>query len=158
MSDPLLDVLKGAVDENKTFATSSMAKLTVRFTDGKFKKVAIATGEPEMFFTGVRAGKKADYIFEFEPIDARPYAGIEMDEKQVFDMLPGFEAHIVKAMGYAPEEGQAVTFPVTFGVARAKFKKAYEAAEKARLAAEAQTTVQSEAERYANNPAWGQFA
>lgn len=168
MTDPLLELLQTAPDPDRIWETNAMAKLTVR-VNGLYKKVAIAAGDPPMTFVGVRAGKRADYIFEFEPFDNRPYDRIEMDESQVFAMLPGFEAFIVEKMGYGrakeleetdPEDALSgdETTPMSFVTARARFKRDAEKRKKKAQADLVKTTAQIEAERYNDNPLWGAFA
>lgn len=161
--DPLLDVLNNAVlaAEDTVWRTTAMAQLTVRMGVGQYRKSAIAAGDPEMLFVGVRAGKRADYIFEFEPVDKRPYEAIEMDETKVFSMLAGFEELLVKTMGYPPQvetvDGLTIEQPLSFSKARALFKRDHAKREKVKREAAIAATVSSEAERYRDNPLWGAF-
>ena len=157
-SDPLLPVLLEAVKaaENTVWRTNAMAKLPVRFPDGKYKNTPLTAGDPELLFTGVRAGKRADYIFEFEPVDDRPYKTVEMDESKVISLLPGFEALLVKTIGLSIHADGNFNGN-SFGQMRAKFKiaqkKAAAAAEKERAAA----AIVTDASRYTGHPLWGAF-
>lgn len=141
----LIEVLTKAISDERLWKLDSFASLTIRQKDGAYRKAKFS-GEDEFFFKGVRMGKRDGVIFEFTPVDARPFEQMEMTEREVFKNLPGFEGYIVSSMGLDASSA-------SFALAKAELVRRQRVAKKQSETRAALT----EAERYADNPLYGAF-
>lgn len=116
-------------------------KATALMADGRFRNVALV-GNEELIVKKVRSGKRDEFIFEFEPADARPYVRLEMPDRLAMKTFEEFEAVLVSALGADPSK-------TTFGRAkgalvRSAKKEIAEKVEKARAAEIAELSTSSD--------------
>lgn len=100
--EPLVERLQELVKvtaENRAFKSSAPWVATVLMPDGiTYKRLAISN--EEFFWSGIRLGKRGDLVFEFEPVDSRPFARMEMVTGEVIEgRLAEFHAFVCANLG-----------------------------------------------------------
>jgi hypothetical protein len=143
--EPLVEKLKeiiGGIATGRSFKVAAPWTATVLREDDSYRKVALV-GSEEFFWTGVRLGKRGDMVFEFEPVDARPFKRMEMTTADVeAGRLVDFTDFVCGQLGVA-----------TIAAAKKEAKRfAKKAVEEAKAEEVKETTV-----RYTENPNFGSW-
>lgn len=134
-------------EKDHVYGLIAPAKLQCRRDDDSYRYVAME-GNEEFLLSGIRLGSRKQVIFEFSPIDAKPYKQMEVDDKAVFALFPELEEMAADALGNPG---------VSFNTARSKFvRDAATIAKKKKETAEAEQKADEEA-KHSDNPMWGMF-
>lgn len=144
-SQEIINLIKGAIgDEPPLYAFNAPIKTSVQKHDGTFKTMSFS-GEEEFLLTGVREGRRNQFILEFEPVDAQEYAKMELSKPGHFETMNGLEDFLCETIGYSetPTWEKAV--------------KAFERDFRKRQELKAQEARQAEEDRNKDNPMWGMF-
>lgn len=121
---------------------------SIKLPTGDYKTHKFKGGE-ELLFRGVRVGKRDEFIFEFEPLDAQEFNQVEFGEKKVFAPLIGFEKAMVGMLMPGADEG------LTWHAAVVGYRANIEAEKK--LAEEAAAAARLGDQTH-KNPNYGMFA
>lgn len=148
-NDVLIDLLKSKlVNESTVYTVTSPVKVTMKYAEKVYHRgkpsnysVKPLDGNEEFFLANIRAGSRKPFIFEFKPLDTRPYQHVEMDERTAMTLFPDFGKQMADAIGMGD---------VSWNYARSKFlTKTLKENEEARKAAEIN--------KYDHNASWGTF-
>ena len=137
----VLDRLNAAIRrEEPSFTLEGTIKTSV-LMDGTYKTKPL-TGGDEFVLKGIRTGARGNFIFEFVPMDDKPYSQMEISKTQQFEYFTGLEYFLVTALGFSEEEGGV---PV-WDEAVKTFMKRHE-----------ESTRKESIEANQDNPMWGTF-
>jgi hypothetical protein len=121
---------------------------TVKLEDGSYRKKTLDPGQ-ELMFSSVYVGASHKPIFVFEPVDSRPYTQVEMNAKDIDNVLPQFASEMFEA------------FPDIDAVTMTKLVSMLEAQVAGELRSQREQQREKEAESaantYANHPLYGRF-
>lgn len=105
-------------------------------------------GNETFVLTGMREGKRSEFIFEFEPVDDRPYKHVEFGDKVAMQVFAGLEDELIKALELDKQVKDWKQAAAAFRTkVRREAKRAVEAAEK--------DAKRSTEEHYKNDPLYG---
>lgn len=148
MSDDANEALVKAInlvaDETLVYAVKAPVSTSVVMNDGTFRTKTVDP-DVELTFKGARLGKRTQLIFEFTPVDARPFKQVEIDEKKIGETIPEFEAQIARSLGGEDADDFL------------KAKRAFIRQIRSQLKKEAEADQQKANAKYQDNPNWGSF-
>lgn len=148
MSDAAIDTLCATINkglDGGALVHSVKAAITTSVVtkEGRWKTQNVGT-DVELQFTGVRAGKRSQVLFVFEPVDDRPFTKVEIDEKKIAEAIPEVVDQVVRLIG--GDGGDFLSAKRAF-IKSVRSEDAVKA-DKEKAAADA---------KYTSNPLWGTF-
>lgn len=143
----IIRLVKAAIDRHEPmFSLNGPIKTSLLMQDGGYKTKAL-NGDEELLFTGIREGKRDSFVFEFKPIDAKPYKQVEISKDSLLETVGGFEEFLIKALGLdADRDDPNYEPPETWKRAVRQFTDEFDIA-----------SQQQVEETYKDNPMWGLF-
>lgn len=92
----IIEALQPLINQ-RAYGLNSPCKVSVLHGNGQYRKEAL-TGDEEFFLQGMRPGKRSPIIFEFQPVDSRPWQHMEMGE-DAFDYVVGLKQEVEGLLG-----------------------------------------------------------
>lgn len=86
-------------DNAPVFIAAAPMMMTVKEPEKGYRQRNIDAGQ-EFILTGVRVGKKADFICEFAPMDTRPYDTAEIEDGRMEILSPMIDSFLAEAVGF----------------------------------------------------------
>lgn len=145
-TEPIIEVIRAAInlskDDQPIWKLNGPLKTAICDEAGKYRVRSFAGGE-EFFLTGIRTGKRSEYLFEFSPVDAQSYKHMEIaDNPKSMEMIVGLEKWLVGVFGGTEKDSWS------------KLKRSYTRVVREKVREEVKAT---EASKYEKNPQWGAF-
>jgi hypothetical protein len=137
VADELRKYFKGSEFENYIFSVSGPIKASVLREDGKYRLHPLI-GKEEFLFEDIYIGAKQQLIFQFRPMDKRPYKLVEFDETKITQAFPEFLLNASRGLGFDSA--------VKFSEAKTKF-----------ITTALNEMKNEEESFYEDNPLWGSF-
>jgi len=150
----LLGTLKGACSEERVFKVAGISELTVWTKEKGFRKHKFI-GSEEFFLSGVREGKRSDFILEFTPVDSQPYERMEIESKKI-EQVQGVEDHLVSYLR-GTDHGDHIKSSATFKLACSVWAKTAAKVAEIRKEQAEEEARQAVEDAYANAPGFGAF-
>ena len=146
----LVATLTEKIDGDVLYTLSAPQTLPIKQHDGQYRQRPM-TAEEEFSFKGCRIGARNQVIFEFQPMDPTKFAQMELEEKNVFPALEGFEQAAIVSLDVSGSS--SANWP--------QAKKAWRMGEIKRRASEvedAETAAKKEIDdAYGSNSAFGSW-
>ncbi|SER28307.1 hypothetical protein SAMN05216548_11492 [Faunimonas pinastri] len=142
--DPIVEEINQALAKRSDkFGASLSGPVTASILKegGTYKSQKFVGGE-DFLLKGIRPGKRAQYIIEFEPFDAQGFVQMELGDKQAFEVCKGLEDVLIEILGQDAKLG--------WSKARSKFLKEHKQAREDAHQVE-------EVGKYEQNRSWGMF-
>lgn len=124
------------------------APVNVAIQEEKGWRTRMVDGGQEFVLRNVRPGKKKDFVLTFEPLDARPYKVMEIQDDRVEALAENVANYLSEAVGY--KETPWKLSKLKFFKERSRERATKKAADEAKSKKEAENF-------YSNDPLFGIF-
>jgi hypothetical protein len=94
----LITTLTEKIDGDVIYTLSAPQTLPIKQYDGQYRQRPMTTDE-EFTFKSCRIGARNQVIFEFQPMDPTKFVQMELEERNAFEALEGFEEMAINSLG-----------------------------------------------------------